>query len=172
MYISVAVESRDAEQKKGAQVQAGNKPLIVQPSVAMLPVYVKGGSILPIAPLTQSTMETPVGPLTLRVYVGDNCSGTLYQDDGVSYDFRQGAFLRMDSTCFVEHNTLHVHLGPHQGSYKAWWSEIAIEIYGWPASAGHAKLTGKSLGATWNSATHSWQATVLDSGKGLDLTFQ
>jgi alpha-glucosidase len=169
---SIALESRDAEQKKGAQVQAGNKPLIVEPSVAMLPVYVKGGSILPIAPLTQSTMETPVGPLTLRVYVGDNCSGTLYQDDGVSYDFRQGAFLRMDSTCFVEHNTLHVHLGPHQGSYKAWWSEIAIEIYGWPVSAGHAKLTGKSLGTTWNSATHSWQATVLDSGKGLDLTFQ
>jgi alpha-glucosidase len=169
---SIALESRDAEQKKGAQVQAGNKPLIVEPSVAMLPVYVKGGSILPIAPLTQSTMETPVGPLTLRVYVGDNCSGTLYQDDGVSYDFRQGAFLRMDSTCFVEHNTLHVHLGSHQGSYKAWWSEIAIEIYGWPASAGHAKLTGKSLGATWNSSTHAWQATVLDRGKGLDLTFQ
>jgi alpha-glucosidase len=49
---------------------------------------------------------------------GDNCVGTLYQDDGVSYDFMQGAFLRMDSTCSVEHDTLHVHLGPHQGKLQ------------------------------------------------------
>jgi alpha-glucosidase len=172
---SAALESRDAEQKKGVQAQDGvvaSDPLIIQPSVAMLPVYVKGGSILPIAPLTQSTTETPVGPLTLRVYVGGNCSGTLYQDDGVSYDFRQGLFLRMDNTCFVEHNTLHVHLGSHQGSYKAWWSEIAIEIYGWPASAGEAKLAGERLRTTWNSTNHAWQAMVPDSGRGLDITFQ
>jgi len=166
-----AVESRDAEQKKGAQA-AAIRPLIVEPNIATLPVYVKGGSILPIAPLTQSTMETPAGPLTLRVYVGDNCGGTLYQDDGTSYDFMQGAFLRMESTCSVERDTLHVHLGPHQGKYKAWWSEITIEVYGWPASAGHAKLAGEAVSARWNSTTHAWQATLPDSGKGLDLTFQ
>jgi alpha-glucosidase len=170
---SATLESRDAEQKKGVQAGAvAIQPLIVEPTVASLPVYVKGGSILPIAPLTQSTMETPVGPLTLRVYVGDNCSGTLYQDDGASYDFKQGMFLRMESTCSVEHSTLHVHLGPHQGSYKAWWSEISIEIYGWPASAGQAKFADKALRTTWNSATHAWQASIPDSGKGADITFQ
>jgi alpha-glucosidase len=170
---SGVVESRDAEQKKGAQAGAvAIQPLIVEPNVATLPIYVKGGSILPIAPLTQSTMETPDGPLTLRVYVGDNCSGTLYQDDGRSYDFMQGGFLRMESTCSVEHDTLHVHLGPHQGNYKAWWSEITVEVYGWPASAGHAKLAGEAVSTTWNSTTHAWQATLPDSGKGLDLTFQ
>jgi alpha-glucosidase len=170
---SATVESRDAEQKKGAQAGAAAiQPLIVEPSLATLPVYVRGGSILPIAPLTQSTMETPVGPLTLRVYVGDNCGGTLYQDDGKSYDFMQGVFLRMESTCSVEHDTLHVHLGPHQGKYKAWWSEITVEVYGWPASAGDAKLAGKAVSARWNGTIHAWQATLPDSGKGLDLTFQ
>jgi alpha-glucosidase len=172
---SVSLESRDGEQKKGTQAEAGSaalKPLIVEPSLAVLPVYVRGGSILPVAPLTQSTMETPVGPLTLRVYVGDNCRGTLYQDDGQSYDFLQGAFLRMESSCSVEHNTLHVHLGPHEGSYKAWWSEVAIEVYGWPASAGHAKVVDKSLSPIWNSTTHAWQVTLPDSGKGMDVTFQ
>jgi alpha-glucosidase len=170
---SATVESRDAEQKKGAQAGAAAiQPLIVEPSLATLPVYVRGGSILPIAPLTQSTMETPVGPLTLRVYVGDNCGGTLYQDDGKSYDFMQGVFLRMESTCSVEHDTLHVHLGPHQGKYKAWWSEITVEVYGWPASAGDAKLAGKAVSARWNGTIHAWQATLPDSGKELDLTFQ
>jgi alpha-glucosidase len=89
-------------------------------------------------------METPAGPLTLRVYVGEDCKGTLYQDDGRSYDFKQGKFLRMDSTCSLDDKMLHIHLGPHQGSYKAWWREIAIEVYDRPASEGHAKLAGEN----------------------------
>ncbi len=169
---SAAVESPDAEQKKGTQTQDAGpafKPLIVQPSIAVLPVYARGGSIIPIAPLTQSTMETPAGPLILRVYVGEVCKGTLYQDDGKSYDFKQGKFLRMDSTCSLEGKMLHVHVGPHQGSYRAWWSEITIEVYGWSASEVHAKLAGKAVNATWNNATHSWQVTVPDNGKGLEI---
>ena len=33
-----------------------------------MPVYIRGGSILPIAPLTQSTSQTPRGPFTLRIF--------------------------------------------------------------------------------------------------------
>ena len=42
-----------------------------------MPVYVRGGSILPLQPLVQNTDETPVGPLELRVYPGSDCSGSL-----------------------------------------------------------------------------------------------
>ena len=170
-----AAQSQDAEQKKGAQARAVGpaiQPLIVQPNLAVLPVYVRGGSIIPVEPLTQSTMEKPKGPLTLRVYVGEDCKGTLYQDDGESYDFRQGKFLRMDSSCSLEHNTLRVQVGPHRGSYGAWWSEITIEVYGWPGPEVHAKVAGQAVKATRNSATLAWQVNVPDNGKGLEVTFE
>jgi alpha-glucosidase len=169
------LESRDAAQKKDAKPQDGSaafKPVIIAPSIAMLPVYVRGGSILPIAPLTQSTMEKPSGPLTLRVYVGEDCRGTLYQDDGESYDFKQGKFLRMESTCSITGNALHVQVSPHQGSYAPWWSQITIEVYGWDASGAHAKLAGKDVNPAWDSATHCWHVTVPDSGNGLELEFE
>jgi len=172
---STEIESHDAEQKKGAQPQVVDpvfKSPIIQPSVTALPVYVRGGSIIPIAPLTQSTMETPVGPLTLRVYVGQGCKGTLYQDDGTSYDFKRGEFLRMDSTCSLNNNKLGIHVGPHRGSYKSWWSEIRVEVYGGPVSMGHAKLAGKPVSTTWSDATHVWWVTIPDSGKGFDLEFE
>ena len=172
---SVKLESRDAAQKKDAKPQDGSaafKPVIIAPSIAMLPVYVRGGSILPIAPLTQSTMEKPSGPLTLRVYVGEDCRGTLYQDDGESYDFKQGKFLRMESTCSITGNALHVQVSPHQGSYAPWWSQITIEVYGWDASGAHAKLAGKDVNPAWDSATHCWHVTVPDSGNGLELEFE
>jgi len=167
--------SKDAEQGKGASSRAGDlsfKPMIIQPSAAQLPLYVRGGSILPIAPLTQSTMDKPAGPLTLRVYVGEGCKGTLYLDDGKSYDFKEGKFLRMDSTCAVEQNKLHIRIGSHQGSYPSWWSQIAVEVYGWKKSDGQAKLAGKPVGGQWNSATHCWLATVSDNGKGLEIIFE
>jgi alpha-glucosidase len=168
-----AGESADAEQKKGAEAEGGaSKPLIVEPSIATLPVYARGGSIIPIAPLTQSTMETPSGPLILRVYAGEGCKGSLYQDDGRSYDFKEGKYLRMDSTCSLEGKTLHVHIGEHQGSYRAWWREITVEVYGRPASEGRAKLAGKNVKAIWNKASRSWQMTVPDSGGGMELTLE
>jgi len=144
----------------------------VQPRVDLLPLFVRGGSILPVAPLTRSTAEQPAGPLTLRVYVGENCKGTLYQDDGKSYQFKEGKFLRMDSTCMAEQNKVHIRVGPHMGTYPSWWSTISVELYGWQGRNGQAELAGKPVNTKWNSATHCWQATVADSGDGLDITFE
>ena len=66
-------------------------------------MFVRAGAIVPEQPLVQSTDEKPQGPLTLRVYPptepGEDCAGSLYLDDGVSYDFRKGDFLRMGFTC-------------------------------------------------------------------------
>ena len=46
------------------------EPQVLHPALDQLPVYVRGGTILPMQPLIQSTEETPVGPLELRVYPG------------------------------------------------------------------------------------------------------
>ncbi len=91
----------------GARVDAstGRKAIdntaVVQPEVRIhrtldtLPVFVRAGAIVPEQPLVQSTDEKPQGPLTLRVYpptaIGNDCGGSLYLDDGVSYDFKKGA---------------------------------------------------------------------------------
>ncbi len=172
---ALAVESGDAERKKGTELPIGGvafKPLIIQPSIAVLPVYARGGSILPIAPLTQSTMETPSGPLTLRVYAGEDCKGTLYLDDGKSYDFQQGKFLRMNSTCSLENKKLRVRVGPHQGIYKAWWSEITLEVYGWPVPRKDIQYAGGVIKAVSNSAAHEFHVTIPDDGKGMEVTFE
>ncbi len=101
----------------------------VHPTLANLPVYVRGGAILPIAPVTQSTSEIPVGPLTLRVFEGPDCRGSLYLDDGESYAFQHGHFLRMSFTCSAEGDGLHIKLSPHEGDYPAWWKQVRLELH-------------------------------------------
>jgi alpha-glucosidase len=94
----------DLEQRDPTLAQ---KQIKITPKLEDLPVYVRGGSILPIAPLTQSTSEIPRGPLTLRVYPmapgintpGESCEGEVYTDDGRTFAFRQGQFARIRFAC-------------------------------------------------------------------------
>jgi alpha-glucosidase len=127
-----ASAARDLEIRDAATAM---KPIMVNPKLAELPVYVRAGAIIPIAPLTQSTEEIPQGPLTLRVFApvaGAPCAGDLYQDDGKSYDFRKGASLRVHFTCSAAADgSLDIRVPKATGSFRPWWHELHIEVVGW-----------------------------------------
>jgi alpha-glucosidase len=155
----------------GAKIpgQADTLSIRVSPSLASLPVYVRAGSILPIAPLVQSTNETPKGPLTLRVYVGDSCAGELYQDDGKTYAYQQGAFLRMKFTCEKTAGGLLLKISPHQGSFPAWWKEIRTEVLGWSPAQGKILVNGQPASAQIDRQPQSIAFTIPDDGKGIEI---
>jgi alpha-glucosidase len=142
----------------------------VSPTLAELPVYVRAGAILPMEPLVESTSETPRGPLTLRIYAGDNCKGELYQDDGKSFDFKKGVYLRMSFNCRVANDGLHLTIGAHQGSYPAWWKQIRAEVYGWKPEKGTVQVNSKPVPITREA--HGIAFTVADDGKGIEATAQ
>ena len=57
---------------------------------------------MPLEPLTQSTEETPQGPLTLRVYPGKDCQGSLCTlDDGKTLAYTGGEFVRVNFSCEI-----------------------------------------------------------------------
>jgi alpha-glucosidase len=118
---------------------AALKPIMVKPALADLPVYVRAGAIIPMQPLVQSTDETPNGPLTLRVFapaVGEPCSGDLYQDDGHTFDFRKGVYLRLHLTCsLAADGTLTVSVPKPEGTFKPWFTSLRIEAIGLGHSA-------------------------------------
>jgi alpha-glucosidase len=144
----------------------------IQPALDTLPVFARGGSILPIAPLVQSTGETPQGQLTLRVYVGEDCGGTLYQDDGQTYRYEQGQFLRMKFDCHVEANGFHLRISPHEGSFPAWWKSLRVEVYGWKPQQHSALLNGKAMASAATPIPHGLTITVADDGHGAELHMQ
>jgi alpha-glucosidase len=138
----------------------------VHPEVGALPVFVRAGAILPIAPLTQSTDEIPQGALTLRVYAGEGCAGHLYLDDGKTYAYKTGASLRMDFQCEVSADGLLLRLGKHQGSYLAWWQQIRVEIYGWSPRKRAVRLNGGRTNAEMDLSTTKVALTIPDNGAG------
>ena len=105
-----------------------------KPRLESLPVFVRGGTILPRQPLVESTSEIPKGPLTLDIYPGNDCIGTIYLDDGHSMEFRQGHYLRQSVTCAVQGKELTVDFAPRQGDYRPWWTNIELVVHGGSAA--------------------------------------
>jgi alpha-glucosidase len=60
----------------------------------VIPFYVRAGTILPMGPVIQSTAEAE-DPLEVRIYPGADADFSLYEDDGTTYAYEDGAFTRI-----------------------------------------------------------------------------
>jgi alpha-glucosidase len=73
----------------GVEYEGGRKWVVAAPQ-NRIPVAVRPGAIIPLAPDMQSTGEKPWDPLTLEVFPAGRSEFTLYRDDGISFAYRQG----------------------------------------------------------------------------------
>jgi alpha-glucosidase len=171
----------DADKKASDASPVVQPSVEIHPSADTLPVFARAGAIVPRQPLVQSTDETPDGPLTLRVYPptqrGDDCRGTVYLDDGVSYAFQKGEFLREDISCQLTSHGLTVTLNPRQGGFVPWWKLVSIEVYGQTKSVSEASVSRlKGSGdaaspvlASFDSEHHRITVLIPDDGRGAEL---
>lgn len=172
--LPVETQPRPAAVADGGASASGSEvtEVVVRPSLETLPVYVREGAILPMQPLVQSTGEIPHGPLTLRVYPGKDCSGSLYQDDGQTLNYKHGDFLRMNFSCEVLPGSIKVRIGPHDGNYQSWWKELRVEIYGWSGSSVAVKSKNGSQSGTVDPSRHMAAADIQDDGRGDEVEFK
>ena len=103
--------------------------LPVTPALEVLPVFVRAGAIIPRQPLVQSTEQVPDGPLRLHVYSGPDCRGTLYADDGTSFAYRGGGFLRCVFRCEETADGLLLREAERLGTFQPWWREVEVVVH-------------------------------------------
>lgn len=140
------------------------EPKKIHPALETLPVYARGGSILPMQPLIQSTDETPSGPLELRVYPGPDCKGFLYLDDGHTLAYQHGEYLRQSFTCEADARSVRLTFHAREGSYAPWWKLIEVVIYDWPSAHAEAKFSSSTypLRTSYDPSQHALHMTLSD----------
>jgi alpha-glucosidase len=146
-------------------------PRSIHPPLETMPVYVRDGSIIPIQPLIQNTDETPKGPLELHVYPGPQCRGSIYLDDGHTFRYQQGEYLRQTLTCQSDGNSVSVNFGARQGSYAPWWKFFEVVIYDWPSAHAEAKVSGSTypLKTSYDAKQHALHVTLADVSAEAEL---
>ncbi len=64
-----------------------------------VPIFVKAGAIIPMAPDNQHYIDEIASPLTIQIYPKGKSSFELYEDDGESYDYETGVFSITNFSC-------------------------------------------------------------------------
>ncbi len=75
----------------GKHIDGGQK-LSVDAPYERIPLFVKEGSIVPFGPEIQYTGQKQADEITLYIYSGKNGEFSLYEDEGVNYNYEKGEF--------------------------------------------------------------------------------
>lgn len=74
----------------------GGREITRAVDLATIPLYCRAGAIIPMGPVKQYTEEESQTPLTLSIYPGADGAFSLYQDDGKTFNFRKGEFMKIE----------------------------------------------------------------------------
>lgn len=111
------------------ELQQGRQEKILKLAYNKLPVYVKGGSFLPMQSLIQSTMEMPKDTLILNIYKGDQDNEyTYYEDDGAGFGYEKGQYYKRSFVYDAAHRT--VRLAEKQGAGVSKFKHVKIILHG------------------------------------------
>lgn len=80
-----------------------------------MPIYVRGGSIIPMGPFVQYSNEKPADPTELRVYRGADGKFTIYEDENDNYNYEKGKYSLIPITWNEAKQTLTI--GKRRGSF-------------------------------------------------------
>jgi alpha-glucosidase len=151
--------------------QLATAETVEHPKTDHLPVFVRPGAIIAREPLVESTMITPQGPLELDVYPGPDCRGDLYLDDGVSFAYQRGEYLRQALLCEVDsgNGTVNLVFAARQGKYRPWWTQLHIVVHDWVGTGAAVTINGRQVRVHYNAADASLKFTVPDQARATTL---
>jgi len=117
-----------------------------------LPLFVRGGSVVPIGPVMQYVGERPIDKLILHIYPDTPSTkaraSQLYEDDGHTRTFQEGAYRITDFVLSTDGTPLS-HLDLHrrtEGGHKPGYRNFAAIIHGVTRLPHTATADGRPIG--------------------------
>ncbi len=99
------------------EMHAGGKEVEKQTTLAIIPLFIKAGSIIPVGPKVQYALEKKWDSLIIKVYPGANGNFVLYEDEFDNYNYEKGAYTEIPFYWNDKNRTLTI--DDRKGSYNA-----------------------------------------------------
>jgi alpha-glucosidase len=96
----------------------GNQVITYHAPIDKVPIFVKAGAIIPMAPDNQHYIDEIKSPVTIHIYPAGSTSCELYEDDGETYDYEKSIFSITTFTCKEAVNELIIKKDAPAGIYK------------------------------------------------------
>jgi alpha-glucosidase len=158
---------------------AGGQEITVSAPLDRIPIFVRAGAIIPQGPVRQYVNEPVEERMTIDIYPGGapQSSFTLYEDDGVSFDYARGTFLRTELRRDNSAGKTTFSISRREGTWKPparpWWlsfrgvettpSSVKLNGVGLQSVATEAALESVIQGYFYDSFSHRLVVRAADS---------
>lgn len=145
--VSVYLPQGEWYRVSSSQHYDGGHTYTVDAPLNDLPVFAKGGAIIPMQNVIQNTNEKGDGILEINVWYGKEASHFVYyEDDGSSYDYQHGTYHKREIS--FDPNHAHITFGAAEGSMTSKYSRIKLVLHGFNGRMKNFKVNGHAVSGT------------------------
>ncbi|MBI5476963.1 MAG: glycoside hydrolase family 31 protein [Ignavibacteriales bacterium] len=107
----------------------GPKYVTIEAPISKIPLFVKAGSIIPTQQVVQFSDQEPINPLTIDIYPAIQSASILYEDDGKSFNFRNGGYCLRTFDLKQNKKGYNITLHQSEGNYKPASRNLVIRLH-------------------------------------------
>ena len=127
------------------KIYAGPKTITVDAPLDRIPMFARAGAIIPTRQVVEYVEQAPIDPLTFEIYPQGDSSREYYEDDGVSYAYRKGVYLRETLSVVDRKDGMTVKISSREGSYSPPPRSLIFRIHGQQSLPRDIKLGERGL---------------------------
>jgi alpha-glucosidase len=143
----------------------GGKGALIPVTLESIPIFVRSGAFVFRQPVVQHTGEMPGRPLEVQVFSAVASDAALYEDDGETMAYAQGAFMRRRFTQSRSTTMASIDVAAPEGSFRPAARDLVLSVQ-WSGDV--SRVTSGSTTLTRFSAqelaTHPSGWAVSDTG--------
>jgi len=111
------------------ELYEGSTHILAHAPLERMPLYVRAGAIIPMAPVMQYVDEHPLDQLILRIWPGTG-KWTLYEDDGHTFEYRTGAWATTTYRVWPDGQQTIVELDKRDGEWTPRSRDAIVQLVG------------------------------------------
>jgi alpha-glucosidase len=130
----------------------GPSDMMVDAPLDHIPIFVRGGAIVPTQQVVEYTDQAPINPLTFEIYPDGSSSRDYYEDDGLSFDYRRGVSLEQRLSASVNDHDISITVSARQGTYHPPARSLVMKVHAQKEKPQSVEIDGKTLAPLQSSA--------------------
>lgn len=139
----------------------GPADLTVDAPLDRIPIFVRGGAIVPMRQVVEYVDQAPIDPLTFEIYPDGASEREYYEDDGISFDYERGVSLDQRLSASEDPQGITIKRSARQGSYQPPARSMVWKVHAREIPPHAVTLNGAALGAlaslkALDDATEGW----------------
>jgi alpha-glucosidase len=130
-----------------------------------MPLFVRAGAVIPSQQDMQYTDQYPIDPLTFDVYPEGSSTREYYDDDGISFAYEKGVYLRQTVSVESAADRICVEISSREGTYHPAKRSIVVKLHHQASeprtvTVGSREVPREGSAKAWQESEKGWMYDV------------